>query len=98
MQSPLLWGTNAHIQELFAGSAKIDHVSRFFTFRYRSSQHFVDVFRAYYGPTHKAFAALDTDRQAALEADLLALLQQNNVSREGDLTVPAEYLETVIVR
>lgn len=98
VQSPLLWGTNAHIQELFAGSAKIDHVSRHFIFRYRSPQHFVDVFRAYYGPTHKAFAALDTGRQAALEADILALLGQNNVSSEGDLALPGEYLETVIVR
>ena len=98
VQSPVLWGTNAHLQELFAGSAKIDHVTRYFTFRYRSPQHFVDVFRAYYGPTHKAFAALDAARQAAFEADLLALLDQNNVSRDGDLVVPAEYLETVIVR
>jgi SAM-dependent methyltransferase len=98
VQSPLLWGTNAHIQELFAGSAGIDHVSRYFTFRYRSPQHFVDVFRAYYGPTLKAFAALDRDRQAAFEADLLALLEQHNVSRDGDLVVPAEYLETVIVK
>ncbi|HUR19660.1 MAG TPA: class I SAM-dependent methyltransferase [Vicinamibacterales bacterium] len=98
VQSPLLWGTNAHIQELFAGSTTIDHVSRFFTFRYRSPQHFVDVFRAYYGPTHKAFAALDEGRQAALEADLLALLEQNNISREGDLVVPGEYLETVILK
>ena len=98
VQSPVLWGTNAHLQELFAGSNSIDHITRNFMFRYRSAQHFVDVFRAYYGPTHKAFAALDADRQAAYEADLIALLEQCNTSRDGDLVVPAEYLETVIVR
>lgn len=98
VQSPVLWGTNAHLQELFAGASKIDHVTRNFTFRYRSPQHFVDVFRAYYGPTYKAFAALDPERQAAYEADLLVLLDQNNTSRDGDLVVPAEYLETVIVK
>lgn len=66
VQSPLLWGTDAHIQELFPGTA-IAHTVRHFAFRYRSPEHFVDVFRSYYGPTHKAFAALDADGQAALE-------------------------------
>lgn len=98
VQSPLLWGTNAHIQELFAGAAKIEHTTRYFVFRYRSAQHFVDVFRAYYGPTHKAFAALDADRQAALEADLIALLDKSNASGSAELVVPGEYLETVIVK
>lgn len=96
VQSPLLWGTAAHIQDLFAGAAKIEHTTRHFVFRYRSAQHFVDVFRSYYGPTHKAFAALDAGRQAAFEADLIALLEKNNVSGGADLVVPGEYLETVI--
>lgn len=96
VRSPLLWGTSAHIQDLFPRATRIEHLTRHFVFRYRSAQHFVDVFRAYYGPTHKAFAALDADRQAALAADLIALLHENNVSGSSDLMVPAEYLETVI--
>jgi SAM-dependent methyltransferase len=98
IQAPVLWGTDAHIQELFEGVLSIEHRTRHFAFRYRSAQHFVDVFREYYGPTHKAFAALDADGQAALEADLLSLLEKSNISRDGDLLVPAEYLETVIVK
>lgn len=96
VQSPLLWGTNAHIQDLFAGASRIRHVTRHFPFRYRSARHFVDVFRTYYGPTHKAFAALDAGRQEAFEADLLALLERSNVTAAADLVVPGEYLETVI--
>lgn len=98
VQSPLLWGTDAHIQELFAGTAAIEHTVRHFAFRYRSPEHWVEVFRAFYGPVHKAFAALDADGQAALEADLIALLRTADQGGAAGLLVPAEYLETVITR
>lgn len=98
VRSPLLWGTDAHIQELFAGAASIEHTPRHFAFRYRSPEHWVEVFRAFYGPTHKAFAALDAAGQASLEADLLALLRQADRGGAAGLVVPAEYLETVITR
>jgi ubiquinone/menaquinone biosynthesis C-methylase UbiE len=96
VRSPLLWGTDAHTQELFKGAARIAHTTRYFTFRYRSAEHWVDVFRAYYGPVHKAFAALEPQGQAAFEADLLALLNEADICRDGGLVIPAEYLETVI--
>jgi ubiquinone/menaquinone biosynthesis C-methylase UbiE len=98
VRSPLLWGTESHLQELFPTARAIQHTSRNFVFRYRSAEHFVDVFRAFYGPVHKAFAALEDDRQAALEADLLALLRVRNRSVNGTLVVPSEYLETVITK
>lgn len=98
VQSPLLWGTAAHIEDLFPNAEQIQHVTRHFVFRYRSPQHFVDIFRRYYGPTYMAFHALDPARQEALEADLLALLAARNISKGADLVVPAEYLETVIAK
>ena len=98
VRSPLLWGTDAHIQDLFAGAARIEHTARHFAFRYRSPEHWVEVFRTYYGPVHKAFAALDAEKRAALDADLLALLRQSNRVGASGLVVPAEYLETVITR
>jgi SAM-dependent methyltransferase len=96
--SSMLWGTPAHLEGLFAGAASIDHTTRMFAFRYRSPQHWVDVFRAYYGPMHKAFAALPADRQAALEQDLLALLRGADRGGANGLVVEGEYLETVITR
>jgi ubiquinone/menaquinone biosynthesis C-methylase UbiE len=96
--SPLLWGTDAHIQHLFKGAASIAHTTRHFAFRYQSPEHFVEVFRAYYGPVHKAFAALDADHQRALEDDLLTLLRQADIGGPAGLVVPAEYIETVIMR
>lgn len=98
VRSPLLWGTDAHIHGLFTGTTTIAHTVRYFAFRYRSPEHWVDVFRTYYGPVHKAFAALDADRQAALEVDLIALLRRANRGGTAGLVVPGEYLETVITR
>jgi hypothetical protein len=93
-----LWGTEAHILDLFTGVTAIQHRARHFSFRYRSPEHWIEVFRTYYGPVHKAFAALDGERQAALEADLLALLRKSDRGGAAGLVVPAEYLETVITR
>ena len=98
VRSPLLWGTRAHVAQLFAGAKAVEHAVRNFPFRYESPEHFVDIFRMYYGPTHKAFAALDADGQAALEGDLLALLRRLDRGDARGMVVPGEYLETVITR
>ena len=95
LKSPALWGTKAHLAELFDG-AQIRCERRHFNFRYRSASHWVQVFRDFYGPTHKAFASLDAQGQQALEDDITALLQQMNTAGAASLVVPAEYLEVVI--
>jgi hypothetical protein len=97
-RSPLLWGTKAHLRDLFADAASVVHTVRHFAFRYESPAHFVDVFRRFYGPVHKAFAALDADGQASLEADLIALLRSSDRGGAAGVVVPSEYLETVIIR
>ena len=67
-------------------------------FRYRSPEHFLDVFRTWYGPMNKTFAALDAERQRAFADDLIALMTQGNRAKDGGLVLPSEYLEVVIVR
>jgi ubiquinone/menaquinone biosynthesis C-methylase UbiE len=96
--SPLLWGTDAHLRELFADASSIEQTTRLFAFRYRSAAHFIDLFRTFYGPVHKAFLALDAEQQAALESDLTALLRSSNRDGDTSLVVPSEYLETVITK
>ncbi|MBL8535258.1 MAG: class I SAM-dependent methyltransferase [Betaproteobacteria bacterium] len=99
LKSPALWGTEPHLVELFGPqAADIRCERRLFNFRYRSAPHWVQVFREYYGPTHKAFAALDESRQRDLERDILQLLGEFNVAGERSLVAPAEYLEVVIVK
>jgi ubiquinone/menaquinone biosynthesis C-methylase UbiE len=96
--SPLLWGTDAHVRELFADASRVEQTSRLFAFRYRSAAHFIEIFRTFYGPVHKAFLALDAEQQAALESDLTALLGSSNRDGDTSLVIPAEYLETVITK
>ena len=69
-----------------------------FNFRYRSAAHFIDVFRTWYGPVHKAFAALPADSAVSLEADLTELLNRMNLAGDASLVIPSEYLEIVITR
>ena len=100
MRSPALWGTRDRLAELFSPeAASIASAQRHFVFRYRSPAHWLEVFRTYYGPLLKAFAALPPDgRQAALEADLMTLLGQFNRSGDGTIVVPSEYLEVVVTK
>ncbi len=99
VQSPALWGTEDWLQATFGDAAyNISVTKRNFAFRYRSPAHFVDVFRTFYGPVEKAFLALDASGQAALEADILALIERMNVASDGTMTVPAEYAEVVVTK
>jgi SAM-dependent methyltransferase len=99
LKSPMLWGTEPHIVELFGPqAADIRTQRRDFAFRYRSPAHWIQVFRDFYGPTHKAFAALDAARQGALEADLTALLEKWNTAGRNSLVIRGEYLEIVVVK
>jgi len=64
----------------------------------RSAEHWIALFRDYYGPINRAFAAQDTAGQAALVADLDDLLRRHNRATDGTVAVPADYLEVVAIR
>jgi SAM-dependent methyltransferase len=99
VKSPALWGTEVRIKEMFGPSAaSIDIERRNFSFRYRSPEHFLDIFKSYYGPMLKAFAALDETNQQRLRDDILALIATMNRAKDGTMVVPSEYLEIVIVK
>ena len=95
---PSLWGTKARLDTLFGSQAVVVAESRTFVFRYKSPAHWLEIFRDYYGPVLKAFASLNPESRKALEKDLHALLDQNNVARDGTLVLPSEYLEVVITK
>jgi len=99
VKSPALWGTRARLEELFGqAAAEIRTTERAFVFRYRSSQHWLDMFRTYYGPMNKAFAALDASGQQAFAQDLLDLMARLNQSGDATLVLPSPYLEVVVAR
>jgi hypothetical protein len=99
VKSPALWGTRERLVEMFGPAAiSIETELRRFNMRYRSSEHFLDVFRTYYGPLLKAFAALDETRQVGLTYDLHALIARMNQANDGTMVVPSEYLEVVVTK
>lgn len=94
--SPLLWGTEEHLRTLLGEQlAWLDVAERTFTFRFTSPKEFVAFFRSWYGPTVKAFAALDGPGQRALDADLVELASKHDRLGNGATAIPATYLEAV---
>jgi SAM-dependent methyltransferase len=99
VKSPAAWGTRGRLAELFGPAAiSIQAESRNFNLRYRSPEHFVEVFKTYYGPMLKAFAALDQTGQNGLREDLHALIARMNRANDGTMVVPSEYLEVVVTK
>ena len=99
IESPAKWGTETRLVELFGPEADRIHTERkAFMFRYRSAEHWIQMFRDYYGPVHKAFAALEPARQEELHAALLELLGRRDQGGGTSLVVPGDYLEVVIER
>ncbi len=99
VRPPSLWGNRERLHELFGRKAvSIQATEKHFVFRYRSPEHWLDVFRAFYGPVLKIFAALSPDAREALEEDLLRLTAEFNRSGDGTMVVPSKYLEVVINR
>lgn len=98
LRSPAMWGTRAHLDALFGAAATVATEKRHFVFRYKSPQHCVEVFRTYYGPVLKAFAAIDPPKREAMEADLLALIDEFNLAEDGTVVVPGEYLEVIVTK
>jgi ubiquinone/menaquinone biosynthesis C-methylase UbiE len=99
VKSPALWGTGARITEFFGAQASsIQLEQRDFVFRYRSAQHWLDVFKSYYGPLLKTFGALDPETRTALTDDLFELIKRFNRSGDKTMVVPSDYLEVVVTR
>ncbi len=99
VQPPSRWGHETEVRKMFADSAaSITCTPKFFNFRYRSPAHFIEVFRTWYGPVHKAFLALPEDQGRALENDLIELMDRLNRAGPDALVLPSEYLEIVITR
>ncbi|MFO1054088.1 MAG: class I SAM-dependent methyltransferase [Planctomycetota bacterium] len=98
LRSPSAWGTRPRLAELFGADAAIATCMRSFEFRYRTPAHWLDVFRATYGPVMRAFEVLPPRAAEVLSKDILALIDKHNRARDGGMSVPSAYLEVVIER
>jgi SAM-dependent methyltransferase len=99
VKSPAVWGTPGFVKMTFGAAASAIVVEqRYFAFRYRSAQDFLDVFRTYYGPMLKAFEALDASGRNGLARDIIDLVGRCNRSGDETMVVSSEYLEVVITK
>src|SRR5258707_15655511 len=99
MRPPALGAPRAGMAELFRPQAMSTPAEpRNFVFRYRSPEHWLEVFKTYYGPLLKTFAALDTAKRVALEHEVFELIARFNRAGDGSVVVPSKYLEIVIIR
>jgi ubiquinone/menaquinone biosynthesis C-methylase UbiE len=96
--SPLAWGDPDRLAELFGEAAVLTVSRRHFTFRYASPEAWFETFITYYGPTFKAWGALDDDGKASFRSAMLELARSHNLATDGTLIVPSEYLEVVAAR
>jgi SAM-dependent methyltransferase len=94
--SPFAWGSDEGLAQLFAGAKSVRTKRTLFDFRYRSPEHWLDVFQTWYGPTRRAFEALDAAQGRELAAALLEMLARHNRAKDGTMVVPGEYLEVVV--
>jgi len=100
MASPVKWGDEETIRERFNdGISHLKLSRRLYPFRYPfPPSEVVEFFRTYYGPTHKAFAALDAEKQSALRLELEQLWTEHNTATDGTTSIDSEYLEVVAIR
>ena len=100
MPSPVLWGVEEQVRErLGSGISSLQTNLRHVSFKFAfPPADVVEHFRNYYGPTQKAFGALDENGQAALRRDLEKLWADNNRMTDGTTDVDSEYLEVIATR
>jgi hypothetical protein len=96
--APLLWGTDGAVRARLGGAASLTLTRRTITFEYPfGPEQVVNEFRLWYGPTLRAFAALEEEARESLRRDLEGLWSDHNRATDGTTRVEAEYLEVVAV-
>jgi SAM-dependent methyltransferase len=100
LRSPMLWGTEDHLRELLGDEIEsLEVTERTFTWRFASAEDLVTFFRLWYGPTLKAFAALEDTKRDALELDLIDLANRfDRLAVAEAIAIPSTYTEAVAVR
>jgi ubiquinone/menaquinone biosynthesis C-methylase UbiE len=100
MPSPVLWGDEATVRErLKNGISDLKLTKQFYHFDYPfAPDHVVEFYRVNYGPTARAFAALEGEEKDKLRQDLVDLWSSHNKGTDDQTSVDAEYLEVIATR
>ena len=96
---PVLWGTEERLRELFGEKISELRVERrTLVQRFYSVDHWLNIYRTYFGPAKVAFERVGPEGEDALESDLRAMLDRNNTAGERALVIPADYLMVIATK
>jgi len=99
IDSPLLWGTEEHLRNLFGDGVSDLRVERRISRQpFRSADHYIEFFRTYFGPTQTAYERVGPEGEQALTDDLRGFLEAANTAGDRAMVLEAEYLEVIATR
>jgi ubiquinone/menaquinone biosynthesis C-methylase UbiE len=99
LDSPLLWGTEERLRELFGDGITDLRVERRVSRQpFRSADHYIEFFRQYFGPTQTAYERVGPEGEQALTDDLRAFLEAANSAGDRAMVLKADYLEVIATR
>jgi SAM-dependent methyltransferase len=97
VNSPVRWGTREYLNKLFGESADaLGAAIHIHTWRYRSTEHWLNTWRAHGGPLHKAFILVDPEWVDQLSSELLSLIGRFNLASDSSMVVESEYVEFLV--
>jgi SAM-dependent methyltransferase len=96
LRPPVQWGSEERLRELFGPQVQISAPRRTLRWRFPSAEDQAEFFATYYGPAHKALAALSPERAAALKADMVQVARSFDMADDDTLVLRQDYLEVVI--
>ncbi|REL39200.1 class I SAM-dependent methyltransferase [Rhodohalobacter sp. SW132] len=99
VKPPLRWGTEVGLHELLGDTAKsIKSENRKALQYYLSTDHAVEVFSNWFGPTLNALEKINEDQKKDLLRDLKTVFDRYNIADDGTAIVENLYLQSIIFR
>jgi hypothetical protein len=99
VQPPSLWGTEERLRELFGdGTSDLRVERRTSVQRFASADHWLEIFRTYFGPTKVALERVGPEGEEALVADIRELLERYNRAGDRALVLESDYLQVIATR
>jgi hypothetical protein len=94
-EPPILWGTEAHVREMFPQARDFSFERESATIDWESPRAFGEYFFARFGPLVTARQMLG-DGFEALGEELIAVFEARNQADDGSLQMPQEYLQSLV--
>ena len=93
--SPMNWGSVDGVRDLFGDAVDLEFNERELAFPVRSSEFYIDLMLANFGPAISAANRLDDTARQELRKELIDVFNTRGRQLDGALVVPGKHLEVV---